>query len=539
MEVNKMGIQGKRVRSEKDRVRKRKKVCYVCGDRGFSQLLVNCSECFDLAIHWYCLGIVPGSEDNTNVVNWVCESCCALTESKPCETALAEDQSEVLQKLPPKSLPEILEEEWKNQLQHSGETFVPMSVSYKEVVLSPFIEHPEAISQGLVLIASSSGEITIHESCEPEFCHFGELVYKDEENEDKYSIEDIIEHPEAISNELVLIASPSGEITIHESGKLDFSYAGELVYKVIENGEGYSIEDTMELDFGAEEQIDSGFLSETVELDFGTDEENDVCYPDKPPTMLDFVVEDQVHQGIKPPKVNVGIQPVSTNFQPEILSLPVPKHTVQQSLSENESQSSKAHDSPEMSIPASVLDMANGFLESTLERIDVNVGPYKIRSDLAPILRNLLSKYGDIFSDCVVEPDIFLVTICQAIQYLQTIPFKNLRQQHIDYIRDTLKFPDACAVNVEWLEKHCDYLEEVAHQTVNYIALKEEWDETARNIRLKKKMVGSSGSKQELRIMEDETGGEEGHLRELEDNMKSIKSLWRRISRKSLVDGLF
>ncbi|KAH9602861.1 hypothetical protein KSS87_004383 [Heliosperma pusillum] len=601
-----MGIEGKRRGSEDDRVKKRKKVCYVCGHRGFSKLIVSCSECFDLAVHRYCLGVVPRSEDDTNAFYWVCESC-PLMETSSSEIALVEDQPELLEKpLPksfpgilgegersnqfqhsgetlipttdsykevilsplmehpdeiprglvlivsssgeitirellekplPKSFPGILEGEKSNQFQHSGETLIPMTDSYKEVILSPLMEHPEEIARGLVLIVSSSGEITIHESCKPEFYHIGESVYEDDENEQRFSIEDIIEHPEAISRGLVLIVNPSGEITTDESRKLDLFNADKLVYKDEVNGDGYSIEDTIELEFGAEEQIDSGFLSETVELDFGTDEENDVCYPEKPPTSLGFVVEDQVHQGIKASKVNVGIQPVSTDVQHELLLLPVPKHDVHPRLSENESQSSKPLDSPEMSIPASVLDMANELLETTLERIDVYVGPYKIRSDLAPILRNLLSKHGDIFQDCILEPDIFLVTVCQAIKYLHTIPFKCLRHQHIEYIRDTLKVLDAFAVNVEWLKKHCDYLQEVVHQTVKYLSLKKEWDETVKTVNLN--MVCSRGSKQELRIMEDETVGKEGRLRKLEDDMKNIKSLWRSISCKSLVDGLF
>ncbi|XP_074321621.1 uncharacterized protein LOC141658596 [Silene latifolia] len=50
--------------------------CYVCGVRGYQELLVCCSKCSDLAIHKYCLGIVPGSLEDKNGVHWLCDYCC-------------------------------------------------------------------------------------------------------------------------------------------------------------------------------------------------------------------------------------------------------------------------------------------------------------------------------------------------------------------------------------------------------------------------------------------------------------------------------
>ncbi|KAL9245092.1 hypothetical protein vseg_018784 [Gypsophila vaccaria] len=475
--------------------RQHDQVCCICGDAGYSELLVHCCECCDLSIHSYCLTIISGSEDDTNIFYWVCEICCPSIETNPYEVVLFEDEPQPLQILLPKSFSgkSESEEETSNQCQHIGKTPKIASKSIadcdEDLLSSRFIEIPEAISEGLVLRVSSSGEITIHESG-----NFLSLTSK----------------PNDIGFD-TLVKQP-GPIMIEP----DCAHADGGVQNDDDNEQGCSVENTVELDFGTDEEIDS----ETMELDIATDIENNLCYHGAHPTNHDFKDHKDTFSGtvVSSSEENMEDQVPQKTKASEI---EVSQHTLQPRLSDNEFQSSI---SPEMSIPASVLDMANELLESTLEKIDELVGPYKISSDLAPILRDILNKYGDIFHDCDIEPDTFLVTVCETIQHLQSIPFKSLRQKHVDFVRDALKVPEACGVDVKWLYRHCDYLQEIIHQTVQYLALKQEMNQTICNVQLKKDTAA---------------GVKEGRLKQIEGGMKNIKSLWRRIYGKSLADGLF
>ncbi|KAK9748817.1 hypothetical protein RND81_02G082700 [Saponaria officinalis] len=444
-------------------------VCCVCGDVGFSELLVYCAGCSDLSIHRYCVGIIPGSENDTDNYYWVCESCCPSMETNPYEIVLVADQPEPLQILLPTSFPEMSEEETNNQCHHIGgaprNSFKSVADSDEELHSSRFVEIPEAISEGLILIVSSSGEITIHDYHES----WNILGLANEISSDT-----LVKEPDTF------VIGP------------DCARTGDGAQNDAENEQEYSIENTEELDIGTEE-VDSD--SKTMELDFGTDEENDVCSSEEN-------MEDQAPQKIKATAIEVS------------------QHTLRPRLSDDESQSSV---SPEMRIPAAVLDMANELLESTLEKIDVLVGPYKISSDLAPILGDVLNKYGDIFHDCAIEPDTFVVTVCKTIQHLQSTPFETLQQKHVDFVRDAVMFPEAFGVDVKWLSKHGDYLQKIVHQTVQYRALKQKTNQTIRNVQLATEMADLN----------------EDHLKPLEGGMKNGKSLWTRIYGKSLADGLF
>ncbi|KAL9229656.1 hypothetical protein vseg_005101 [Gypsophila vaccaria] len=55
-------------------------VCQICGDRGYSHLLVNCVQCQDVAVHRYC--IVGPAIFNDEGFKWSCEDC-VLENTKP------------------------------------------------------------------------------------------------------------------------------------------------------------------------------------------------------------------------------------------------------------------------------------------------------------------------------------------------------------------------------------------------------------------------------------------------------------------------
>ncbi|KAK4433756.1 hypothetical protein Salat_0538300 [Sesamum alatum] len=48
-------------------------VCLQCGDRGFTNALVYCVKCLDVAVHRYCMAVIPKTFDE--FVRWICHDC--------------------------------------------------------------------------------------------------------------------------------------------------------------------------------------------------------------------------------------------------------------------------------------------------------------------------------------------------------------------------------------------------------------------------------------------------------------------------------
>ncbi|PIN03026.1 hypothetical protein CDL12_24451 [Handroanthus impetiginosus] len=48
-------------------------ICLQCGDRGFTNAFVYCVKCLDVAVHRYCLDVIPETFDE--FVHWVCDDC--------------------------------------------------------------------------------------------------------------------------------------------------------------------------------------------------------------------------------------------------------------------------------------------------------------------------------------------------------------------------------------------------------------------------------------------------------------------------------
>ncbi|KAL0285110.1 UNVERIFIED_CONTAM: hypothetical protein Scaly_2828700 [Sesamum calycinum] len=55
-------------------------ICLQCGDRGFDNAFVFCVKCLDVAVHRYCLDVIPETFDE--FVRWVCEDCEAAAQEQ-------------------------------------------------------------------------------------------------------------------------------------------------------------------------------------------------------------------------------------------------------------------------------------------------------------------------------------------------------------------------------------------------------------------------------------------------------------------------
>ncbi|XP_011101633.1 uncharacterized protein LOC105179671 isoform X2 [Sesamum indicum] len=55
-------------------------ICLQCGDRGFDNAFVFCVKCLDVAVHRYCLDVIPETFDE--FVRWVCDECEAAAQEQ-------------------------------------------------------------------------------------------------------------------------------------------------------------------------------------------------------------------------------------------------------------------------------------------------------------------------------------------------------------------------------------------------------------------------------------------------------------------------
>ncbi|XP_021852370.2 uncharacterized protein [Spinacia oleracea] len=134
--------------------------CYICGNKGFSNALMDCLKCSVMVAHQYCVGIPPGTVDE---YTWYCEYCPAPTESPELKSKgkiiPIRDQPPPLQTLLP--IPYIRrseQTETSNECQNAEED----ARNINETPLTFPIEHfnLESTSQ-VVLVVRPSGKVTI------------------------------------------------------------------------------------------------------------------------------------------------------------------------------------------------------------------------------------------------------------------------------------------------------------------------------------------------------------------------------------------
>ncbi|KAI3464639.1 hypothetical protein Pfo_021302 [Paulownia fortunei] len=55
-------------------------ICLQCGNRGFTNAFVYCVKCLDVAVHRYCLDVIPETFDE--FVHWACDDCEAEVQNQ-------------------------------------------------------------------------------------------------------------------------------------------------------------------------------------------------------------------------------------------------------------------------------------------------------------------------------------------------------------------------------------------------------------------------------------------------------------------------
>ncbi|KMT18019.1 hypothetical protein BVRB_2g032130 [Beta vulgaris subsp. vulgaris] len=228
-------------------------VCDVCGDNGFSNALIYCSTCSDTAVHQYCLGISPGSIDDT--YNWFCEYCCPSMEFEHLDTSGATC---------------IRTEECFEELA------VPLELQSEQCLLNGIIvDEVEPLCTLLPLLPHGSSEhMETHDQCQIAEVNsrMATTIITHSANhreEHEPSVSSFMESPKEIMSGLVLLASASGKIIIFGSMSISTvnitGSCNEMNRDILVVGDECAVQETAELgDVSSRmnKEIDAGYSNE-------------------------------------------------------------------------------------------------------------------------------------------------------------------------------------------------------------------------------------------------------------------------------------
>lgn len=132
------------------------------------------------------------------------------------------------------------------------------------------------------------------------------------------------------------------------------------------------------------------------------------------------------------------------------------------------------------SIESTFLRMVNAFNEPTSDEastadIGEKVGRYTVTPSLAPILKLIIERHGDIALNCTLSDRIccsILVEICKTVKNLQAIPFAKIRVHHLNSLAAIIADAEHVNIRVDWLQDRHDELKETILMLNQYQSLK-------------------------------------------------------------------
>lgn len=141
-------------------------------------------------------------------------------------------------------------------------------------------------------------------------------------------------------------------------------------------------------------------------------------------------------------------------------------------------QAERGKATSQLTICTSILNMAHHFDDDddeTFDEIDSvgeRVGRYHVKPSLAPTLRAIINKHGDIGADCTLQCSEILTSvlekICEVVQEFRELHLKNLKQHHMRLMQSAIVDAESVKVNVKWLCSRHNELREAVQQVKEY-----------------------------------------------------------------------
>lgn len=184
---------------------------------------------------------------------------------------------------------------------------------------------------------------------------------------------------------------------------------------------------------------------------------------------------------------------------------------------------------------------------SSVDDSITEVAQYLVKMSLAPILRDIMKKYGDIAQDCHFHTEFMrssiLEGLCRTVQKYEAIPFKHLQDHHLKDLDSAVTDFERANLDVKWLRKRLDELWETTRQTKGGQNLKdavaqsnERAESTKRTLNLMKSDMIQLQS--DIESLEDELASLAQETEKMEGASSNVRLKFMHFYHKSLMDGL-
>lgn len=141
----------------------------------------------------------------------------------------------------------------------------------------------------------------------------------------------------------------------------------------------------------------------------------------------------------------------------------------------------------------------------------VKVEGYEVEGKVAPLLRAIFNKYGDIASECLFSMESrpwLLRAVCNIYKKLEASDFTHLTQVKLNSLKAQIKDLESLKMNIGWLHKRLDQVYKALEMSLN--------GGVALNIIVEEKKAAVRKAEEELHKAEAKLQQERDELEELQ-----------------------
>ncbi|KAL3527149.1 hypothetical protein ACH5RR_011805 [Cinchona calisaya] len=179
-------------------------------------------------------------------------------------------------------------------------------------------------------------------------------------------------------------------------------------------------------------------------------------------------------------------------------------------------------------------------VESAIDPALVTVHEYRVKEEVAPLVRAILAKHGDIAKDCTLESprarSLFLEMVCGICQKLEKTRFVDITTFELNVLLRDICDLERMKMDVKWLHQRIDEISYVKCLLRDYSQLKKE---NARNFELiERKEKELAVLQQKVLLAKDELAAMKTKANESNKKILTTKEKVQSLCQESLMHGL-